>query len=147
MGSIILTIPDIPDANLTYNEAETRQILRFFWPEQEAAIGALTIDNGARKLAQVALIAAIDGSYAYGYIDVLFRVLGATRDRNILQLGRRLARNFIRHWWRHATQQNLEDVRIYEYVRVRVAASLRVRLDELKQDLAIGRAMTVITIA
>lgn len=53
MGSIVLTIPDIPDSQLIYNEDETRQILKFFWPERAKDIDALSVTNDARRLAQL----------------------------------------------------------------------------------------------
>lgn len=71
MGSIVITVQDISDNDLVYNEAETRQILKFFWPEQAAQIDEFTMDNNARRLAQTALIAAIEGSYAMGFIHML----------------------------------------------------------------------------
>lgn len=63
MGSILVAVPDIADHQLVFNEAETRQILKFFWPQYVRQIDTLTITNDARRLAQTALIAAIDGSY------------------------------------------------------------------------------------
>lgn len=128
MGSIVLTIPDIPDANLLYDEAETRAILKFFWPTQAAQIDSLTINNDARRLAQTALIAAIDGSYAMGYIDLLWQAIAQRVQRpngDIVALARRLGRNFVRHWWRHATERDLLDARIYDSVRADVARNLR----------------------
>ncbi len=124
MGSIIITIPDIPDANLIYNEDETRRILKFFWPLLSSQFDGLTIGNDVRRFAQTMLIAAIDGTYAVGYIaglwDTLTRAI-THPNGNIADLARRLARNFIRHWWRHATQQDLEHPRIYDSVRNSIA--------------------------
>jgi hypothetical protein len=150
VGSIVLTIPDIPDANLLYDEDETRGILRFFWPDAATRIDGLTITNGVRALAQTALIAAIDGSYAMAYVNILWdalahRVTHPTGD--IRKLAKRLARNFMRHWWRHATQRDLlGDVRIYETVRVSVARDLRFRLDEYLNGLALRRGATTIAL-
>lgn len=123
MGSIIITIPDIPDSLLIYNEDETRQILRYFWPRLSAQIDGMEVTNDVRRFAQTALIAAIDGTYAYGYIGALFGAL-TRRNRDIARLGQRLARNFLRHWWRHTTQRDLEDVQIYDYVRDSIAYQL-----------------------
>lgn len=150
MGSIVHTIPDIPDANLIYDENETRQILKFFWPNFSEVIDTMTITNDTRRLAQTALIAAIDGSYAMGYVSALWDTMthAVTRNnRNIPALARRLARNFIRHWWRHTREQDLADVQIYETVRADIARNLRRRLDAFANDVALKRDTTTVTLA
>lgn len=149
MGSIVLTIPDIPDASLIYDEAETRAILKFFWPDYATPIDGLAMTNSVRAFAQTALIAAIDGSYAMGYVNILWdaithRVTHPNGD--IRALARRLARNFIRHWWRHTTEQDLQEVRIYETVRVSVARDLRRTLDEHLSGLALRRGATTLAL-
>jgi hypothetical protein len=150
VGSIVLTIPDIPDANLLYDEAETRAILKFFWPDRAAPIDGLGITSGVRALAQTALIAAIDGSYAMGYVNVLWDALTHRMTHpngDIVALARRLGRNFMRHWWRHATQQDLlQDVRIYETVRVSVARDLRHTLEDYLNGLALRRGSTTVAL-
>ncbi len=150
MGSIIITIPDIPDADLIYSEAETRAILKFFWPDYATPIDGLAITNSVRAFAQTALIAAIDGSYAMGYINILWDALThrvTHPNGDIRQLARRLARNFIRHWWRHTTQQDLlQNVRIYESVRASVARDLRHGLEEYRNGLALRRGSTTIAL-
>ncbi len=138
MGSVLINVPDIADSDLIYDEAETRQILKFFWPNDAVAIDAMSITNDARRLAQTALIAAIDGSYAMGYLEKLLQ--GITRpSKGIGALAKRLARNFTRHWWRHAQPRDLEDVRIYESVRSSLAQNLRKRLEDVKNGLALQR--------
>jgi len=138
VGSILMNIPDIPDADLLFNEAETRAILKFFWPDASARIDNLTIDNPARRLAQTALIAAIDGSYAMGYIEILFKGL-VRPNKSLPALARKLARNFTRHYFQHATQQDLQDVRIYDTIRTDIGNALRTRFNLLLDGLALAR--------
>ena len=96
MGSILINVPNLADCELIYNEAETRLILKFFWPGEAAAIDAMTISNDARRLAQTALIAAIEGTYAMGYLGRLIK--GVIRpSKGIGELATRLARSFTRH--------------------------------------------------
>lgn len=135
---MLLNVPDIPDSALIYNEDETRQILKFFWPDEIASINAMQIDNNVRRLAQSALIAAIDGSYALGFVDSLFRALSRP-NKGISQLAKRLARAFGRHEWRHAQQQDLESVRIYDVVRNAVAQTLKQRLKLIQDGVAYKR--------
>jgi hypothetical protein len=149
VGSIIITIPDIPDANLIYDEAETRRILKFFWPSFSGQIDSLTITNDTRAFAQTAMIAAIDGSYAMGYINLLW---DAITDRithpngDVTELARRLARNFISHWWHHATRQDVENARIYDAVRLDIARSLRRQFDNFLNGIALRRGSTTIAL-
>lgn len=140
MGSILVAVPDIADHQLVFNEAETRQILKFFWPQYVRQIDTLTITNDARRLAQTALIAAIDGSYAMGFIDATFRSL-LSPGRSVAAFGRRLARNFVQHWWKYATREELMNAKVYESVRTTVAGALRHRLDALVAGVALRRPL------
>lgn len=135
MGSLLISVPDIADTDLIYNESDTRLILKFFWPEERGFIDSASIDNHARRLAQTALIAAIDGSYSQGFIDILMRSL-ARPSQGLKQLGKRLAQRYSRHWWQHAEQADLEDVRIYDSVRDSVARALKSRLIAIKNGVA-----------
>jgi hypothetical protein len=51
MGSMSISVPDIPD------------------------IDTMVVDNDVRRLAQSALVAAIDSSYAMGFIEALARTI------------------------------------------------------------------------
>ena len=127
MGSILLNIPDISDDDLVFDENETRRILKFFWPHLANDIDGMNVDNDVRRLAQSALIAAIDGSYALGFIHAL----GTTVVRpgsGIKSFAAKLARRSASHWWRHAKQRDLSDVKIYDSVKKRVALALGDRL-------------------
>ena len=138
MGSLLLNVPDIDDADLIFDVDETRQILHFFWPSLSSTIAQMTIENDARRLAQTALVAAIDGSYAMGYVEAMFRTL-ARPGSGIKSMGKKLARRFVKHWWKHATQNDLNDVRIYESVRAAIASALRRHFDGVAQGVAMRR--------
>lgn len=134
MGAILINVPDIPDSELFYDENETRLILKFFWPHRAQEIEGMAIDNSARRLAQTALIAAIDASYALGFIDILSQSV-IRPGSGIKSLGKKLARRFIKHWWKNTKQKELEDVRIYESVRKVIAGNLAGRFELLRQGL------------
>lgn len=123
MGSILISVPDIADNDLVFDDDETRQILKFFWPNLATAIDAMTINSDARRLAQTALIAAIDGSYAMGFPEATFRTIFSP-GKNVASFSRKLALRFMRHWWKHATQRDLAHAKIYESVRLIVAGAL-----------------------
>lgn len=138
MGSMLISVPDMADGDLVFDEAETKQILIFFWPHKSADINGMTVDNEGRRLAQSALIAAIDGSYAMGFIDALGRTI-VRPGSGIKSLAQKLGRKFIKHWWKHATQRNLEAVKIYDSVRVAIASKLKFRIDATLQGVALRR--------
>ena len=139
MGNILINVPDISDNDLVFDEDETKRILKFFWPDMTNKINEMTIDNDARRLAQTALVAAIDGSYAMGFIEATFR--GIVRPgSNLKSLARKLARRFVAHWWRHTKQRDLENARIYDSVKNLIANALKYRLDGLQQGVALKRS-------
>jgi hypothetical protein len=75
MGAYLIAVPDMADSELVFNDDETRQILKFFYPASAAGIANMTVTNDTRRFAQTLLIAAIDASYAMGYIQALGRTV------------------------------------------------------------------------
>ena len=138
MGSILVSVPDISDSELIYSEEESKQILKFFWPSLIADVDQITINNDARRLAQTALIAAIDGSNAMGFVDALFSSI-TRRNKNIASLAKRLAQNFTRQLWKNSQRQDLENAKIYESVRASVARALKWRIEMIRSGLALKR--------
>lgn len=134
MGTYLVMVPDLSDDELIYDETETRQILTFFYPGFASQIAAMQVDNEARRLAQTMLIAAVDGSYAMGFVDDLFATLTSMivrPNRSIKSLGMKLAKKFVSRWFKHATHSDLKDFKVYDSVRLHVAQSLRRRFDSL----------------
>ena len=139
MGTILIAVPDFGDEELIFDESETKQILSFFWPSRSAQISGLNIDNDARRLAQTALVAAIDGSYSMGYVEALFRTV-VRPGSGIKAFGKKLARRFVKHWWKNAKPKDLEDVRIYESVRNSIALGLSSRMLDVLNGISVSRA-------
>jgi hypothetical protein len=128
-----IRLPEFSDADLLFDESQTRRILQFFWPTHVVDIIALSIDNDVRKLAQGLLVAAIDSSYAMGYVNILFDVVAHGRPgfSGLQAMGRKLAQKYVAHWWQHTRPKDLEDVKIYETVRSTLALHFRLVLEEL----------------
>lgn len=139
MSSILINIPDISDADLIYDEAETRHILKFFWPQKAGDIDGMRIEHHARRLAQSALVAAIEGSYAMGFIHILSTNI-IRPGSGIKSLARKLAKKYVKHWWKHTKQKDLEDVKIYESIRREISRQLRSRLEEISNGIATRRS-------
>lgn len=122
----IAPVENIPDEQLLFDEDETRQILKFFWPERAAQIDSLAISNEWRRCAQKYLIAAIDASYQMGYVEILFNgvgdaIKGKPGGKVIKGLAKKFAKYYIKHWWKSTKPKNLEDIKIYESVRRTIA--------------------------
>jgi hypothetical protein len=138
-----LHLPEFEEAQLLFDERETREILRFFWPGHSPAINALaSIDNEIRKLAQGLLVAAIDSSYAMGFVEILFDALRPGRPGfvGLKVMGRKLAARYVAHWWKHTRPQDLQSVRIYESVRRTLAANFKPVIDILLAEHSAAKA-------
>jgi hypothetical protein len=125
MGQYLVSYPDIPDSDLVFDEAETRSILGFFYPEAKLAIEPMEVTVPVRRLAQTMLIAAIDGTYAMGFVEATLRSARPIPSGSLKSWVQRLARGIARHWFKHARESDLRDVRIYDTVRDAIAASCR----------------------
>lgn len=130
MGQYIVTVPDFVDAELVFDANEARQILKFFYPSRSAAVESMPIDNACRRLAQTMLVAAIDGSYALGFVHALLASLMPSRHSWLKGFARKLTQGTAKHWFRYATANDLQDVRVYDRVRDQIATNLRMRFDE-----------------
>jgi len=71
----MISVPDISGNDPVFDESETRRILKFFCPHLAQDIDGMSIDKEARRLAQSMLIAAIDRSYAMGFVKATFSAL------------------------------------------------------------------------
>lgn len=138
MGAVLFTVPDIPDAELVLSEDETRAVLKTFWPQRAAEIDTLPIASGARRLAQTALIAAIDASYAMGYIEAVFRSYMHPAS-SVQGAIRKVAKATAKHYWKHAKGKDMTDAKVYDAVVKRVALTLRSRMDDLAAGLVVQR--------
>ncbi len=129
MGSIVIKIPDFEDDQLVFDASETKQIPCFFWPSRQLAINAFEINNNMRRLAQTALIASIEGTFAMGIIDITLQSLNGAHRLNVAKWARKLASKLTRYAWKHAQHKDLKDVRIYSSIRDTVANNLRSNVD------------------
>jgi hypothetical protein len=114
---------------LIFDEEETREILQFFFPadhkQYHEQIDSMPITDDLRNLAQGMLVAAVDASYAMGWIEATFRAVANPRaglQKTLLKFARRAAR----HWFTHLKKnQSLKDAKIYESVRSTLEGSCR----------------------
>jgi hypothetical protein len=146
MPSIQVSLPDISDSDLMFDEAETREILLIFWPDSSAKIKAMPVTTDARRLAQALLIAAIDASNQMGYYEVLFR--SASRPNATVQrVIRALARHFVQSWWHHTDPHDLQNVRLYQAVVNILAANFRSEFDMVANGMSLRGRRRPVTVS
>lgn len=134
----MIAVPDFSDEDLVFDEDETKRILMFFWPSRRNQISTMTINNEARRLAQTALVAGIDGTYAMGYMEATLRTV-LQPGNGIKAFGKKLAKRFVKHWWKHAKENDLREAKVAQNVRLSVAAALASNLDMIYQGAAAPR--------
>jgi len=113
---------------LLFDESETIIILKFiFKPSDHSLIESLPMNDQLRGFAQGLLLEAIDASYAVGFIHAIFEsttnpTQGARKI--ILTFGKKAAI----HWFKHASVNDKQKVKIYGFVRDNLARSFKVVL-------------------
>jgi hypothetical protein len=116
----VIIPPVVDEGQLLFDESEAREILVFFWPEMASKINAAEMTIEFRCFAQRLLVAAIDASYAMGFVDSLFTTIANPRG-GLKKMGQKLARRYVKHWWKHTRPKDLNNVKVYESVRKTVA--------------------------
>lgn len=127
----IVTPPVVSDGDLLFTEEETRSIFSFYWPDLRSKITEMEITTENRRFGQQLLIIGIDSSYALGFMQSLVQMYLNPRAgfKGLVAMGRKLARRYLQHWWKHAKQKDLENPRVAEGVRAAVANRFRSEMD------------------
>lgn len=137
-------LPELDASQLLFDESETRAILRFFRPGLIPKINTFTpVDDEVRKLSQALLMVAIESSYAMGYVDILFAVVGGGGRPGfpgLQAMGRKLAMRYAAHWWKHTRQKDLMNVRIYDTVRRTIERNFASVIELLVAERSAARA-------
>ena len=105
---------------LIFDVEETKIILRFIFKSRHNLIDNLEINDRVREFAQGLLLEEIDASYAFGFVDMLFRAPmnpGASAKQILTKFGKKA----LKHWFKHATTKDLTQIKIYDRVRERLA--------------------------
>jgi len=112
-------------SELLFDEKETRDILRFFFPSDRSQIDATKVTDELRGFSQGLLVAAVDATYAMGWVDVTFRSV-ANPGAGVKSALQKLARNATRYWFKNLKGgQSLSNIKIYESVRAKLSVSFR----------------------
>ena len=106
---------------LLFNEAETRTVLKFiFAPTHHKDIDSLPMSDRLREFAQALLVEAIDASYTIGYVKALIESV-ANPTKGAIKIIKSFGRKASLHWFKYASVHDLQNVKIYDFVRDAIA--------------------------
>jgi hypothetical protein len=113
-------------SELLLSQERAWRVLRFFFPGINVPPGSITDDD--RNFAQGLLVEAIDRSYAMGYVERLFssffmKVPASFGD--VAGLLKDFGKAALKHWFQHATGQDLRDPKVYESIQLTMRRSFR----------------------
>lgn len=112
-------------SELLFDEKETRDILRFFFPNDFRLIDSCMMTDQLRSFAQGLLIAAVDASYTMGWVQVL-ATSASNPGAGVKSVLKKLARNSTRYLLKSREKpSNLSDIKIYEDVRSTISVRFR----------------------
>lgn len=115
-------------SDLVLTPDETRDVLRFFWPETDFnQLGPLT--DGDREFAQGLLVEAVDASCSMGVVEGIYRsffMKVPTSFRSIVRAAIRVARKAVQdRLFGRCRSLDPSQARIYESVRRSLARNFR----------------------
>ncbi|TBU74351.1 hypothetical protein DNK06_19490 [Pseudomonas daroniae] len=122
--SSYITLRTFSAEELLLGEEETRQVLKFFFKAEHTFIDGLTMSDNARGFAQGLLVEAIDASYAMGYVEAMFRS-AANPNQGPVKVIKAFGKKAARHWFKHASSNDLMNVKVYESVVSTIARNFR----------------------
>ncbi len=110
---------------LLFNEEETRIILKFiFDPADHSTIESINVNDTVRGFAQGLLVEAIDASYAIGFVEAIFRNV-TNPTKGAIKILKKFAKKAASDWFKHAIVTELQDVKVYDFVRNEIARRFR----------------------
>lgn len=111
---------------LLFNDQETIAILNFFFLD---SLVPPSVGDRDRAFAQALLVEAIDSSYYMSWIERIWRAGSKPTAslKGVSKMLRKLAQDEVRRrasrWFRHATEEDLLDAKIYETVRLTLGSA------------------------
>lgn len=118
-------------AELLFNDEETKIILKFiFDPVDHHLIDSLPMNDYLKGFAQGLLVEAIDASYAVGYVKAIFEST-MNPTKGVMKVISSFAKEASMHWFRHASINDLQKVKIFDFIKDRLAVSFKSELNFL----------------
>ena len=73
------------------------------------------------------MVEAVDASYAVGYIEAVFRS-AANPTKGAIEVIKKFGKKAAKHWFKHASVHDLQNVKVYDFIRDRLAIGFRSKL-------------------
>lgn len=112
------------EAELIFDQQETKDILKFFFVADHPGIDVAEINSELRNLAQGLIVEGVDATYAMSWIELTFRWI-AQPGLGMRKALQKLAHRAMRHWFKHLKTQSLHEAEIYERVRDQLSRNFR----------------------
>lgn len=113
---------------LLFDEEEARIILKFiFKTADHELIDSLSMNDRLKGFAQGLLVEAIDASYGVGFVEAVFRST-VNPTKGAIKVLKGFGKKASKHWFKHATVNDLQDVKVYEFVVDYLAVHFRKKL-------------------
>jgi len=113
---------------LIFSIDETKIILKFIFGSPDSnLIESMTITDPVREFAQGLLVEAIDASYAIGFVEAIFRST-ANPSKGAIKILKSFGKKATKHWFKHATVHDLQNVKVYDFIRNEIARRFRTPL-------------------
>lgn len=111
------SLKSFPKEELIFNDDETKEILKFFFPSRDATIDKISIDDDMREFAQGLLVEAIDATYAMGFVEMIFKGAYFKPGLKPTKFMKTFVKKALKHWFKHLGSVDLANVKIYNSVR------------------------------
>lgn len=116
---------------LIFNENETKEVLKFFYPNQSAFIEQAVINDSVRGFSQALMVEAVDASYALGFIKIVYDVFYMKPPTNFRKVLTKFGRKAAPHWFKHATATDMINAKIYDAVKNTIARNFRSSFEDI----------------
>ncbi len=137
MSGSFVTLRNFSENELIFDEMETRDILKFFFPHVKQRIHEVPMTTALRNFAQGLLVEAIDATYALGYVEILLNTFYSP-SQGLKKALMKAAKKAARHWFKHATDRNLHNARVAESVRRQLSNAFATPMQEQLDGLALA---------
>ena len=113
-----------------FNEQENRIVLKLIFKPADP----LPMDDYLKSFAQGLLVEAIDASYTVGYIEAVFRST-TNPTKGAIEVLKKFGRKAIKHWFTNALAHDLQNVKVYDFIREHIALAFRSQLRDFLANL------------
>lgn len=120
---------------LIYDTEETKLILKFIFKNYHGNVDSLTINDTIREFAQGLLLEAVEASYALGFVEALFGI-ALDPSSSVKKILKEFGKKALKHWFIHATSNDLMKIKIYEMVRRELERAFSTKLSLFAHGIA-----------